>query len=386
MTAAVSSAIWLSCSNGGGGGSPSANQNTGDSNANAPAANENANLNTNDNVNGVANANTSANENGPPEPAARWLIVHQDLPAALRSVQVTANGDVYAVGGDTFDGGGPYVIRYDASGWTQLRTGLDAGALWWVHEVGTDEIWMSGQDRLVLRYQPSTNAFTAVAPPPGSDTLFGIWGLSSHDVWAVGGTQTRGRVLRYDGASWSVVDEATISPSGLPPLFKVWGPRRDDVWIVGLGGVAIRFDGSAYALEQTETGRTLFTVHGQADGANLTAVGGVQPGEIWERIDGQWTQIAPEGAIQVNGVNFGPGGEGFAVGVFASTFQRLDGQWVLESNGLDAISDLDFHAVWVAPDGAAWAVGGELNRSPFDRGMVAYFGTGDPRGPIEEAE
>jgi hypothetical protein len=339
------------------------------------------------NANGSSNTNTSnenQNANAPPA-AARWLVVHQDLPAALRSVQVVANGDVYAVGGDTRDGAGPYVLRFDGAIWVQLRSGLDAGALWWVHEVAPDEIWMCGEQRLILRYWPSTGEFARVDPPAGADTLFGIWGLSRDDVWAVGGTQTRGLVLRYDGTQWAEVDTSIINAAGLPPLFKVWGLSASEVWIVGLGGVLIHFDGLNFTLQQTATQRTLFTVHGTPDGRNITAVGGNQPGEIWELVDGQWTSVAPEASNQVNGVNFGAGGEAFAVGVNASSFRRRDGRWMAEDNGLTPINDLDFHAVWVAPDGSAWAVGGELLRAPFDRGMLAFYGTADPRGPILEA-
>jgi hypothetical protein len=333
----------------------------------------------------AANGNTnSSDQNANAPSAARWLVVQQELPAALRSVQVISNGDMYAVGGDTRDAAGPYVLRFDGAQWTRLRTGLDAGALWWVHEVAPDEIWLCGEQRLILRYRPSTGEFMRVDPPPGSDTLFGIWGLSANDIWCVGGTQTRGVVLRFDGTQWNQVDPAAINPGGLPPLFKVWGARADDVWIVGLGGVLIHFDGSSFTLQQTDTRSTLFTVHGTVDGRNITAVGGAQPGEIWELIAGQWTDVAPPNANQINGVNFGIGGEVLAAGVNATTFRRLNDRWIAEDNGLTAINDLDFHAVWVAPDNSAWAVGGNLLRQPFDRGMIAYYGSGDPRGPIEE--
>lgn len=313
-----------------------------------------------------------------------WKIVHQGLPSALLSIQVVSNGDVYAVGSDSRDGNGPYVLRYEGQQWTRLVTGVQ-GDLWWVHEVEPDEIWMCGSDRLILRYQPSTGDFTPFDAGGGTDTLFGIWGLSTVDIWAVGGGITEGVVLRYDGRTWSDIDlEDVLVDQILPPMFKVWGPRENDVWIVGMAGIALHFDGSAFALLQSESKRTFFTVHGDTEGNVVAAVGGFLSAQISELLVGEVRDVTPEGALQVNGVHFGVGGEVVAAGIQASTLRRTPDGWVVEENGLVEISDLDFHAVWADPEGNAWAVGGNTTVAPLDRGMVAFFGTGNPAGMIAE--
>lgn len=325
------------------------------------------------------------NSNGGPPEEPRWRLVHQELPSALLSVQVVANGDVYAVGTDSLDGNGPYVLHFDGQSWTRLITGVE-GDLLWVHEVGPDEIWMCGSDRLILRFQPSTGIFTQVDAGEGEERLFGIWGLSSNDLWAVGGTFTCGVVLRYDGATWTEVDlPQTEEDECLPLLFKVWGTHADNVWIVGDFGATLLYDGSDLAYEPTDTRRSLFTVHGDAQGELAVAVGGSQSGEIRELIDGVWTNVTPEAALQMNGVNIGSGNHAVAVGIAASTMRRGDDGWVADENGLAAINDLDFHAVWVDPAGNAWSVGGNLLIEPLDRGMMAYYGTSDPAGEIVNA-
>ncbi|MCH7596233.1 MAG: hypothetical protein IID35_06700 [Planctomycetes bacterium] len=327
----------------------------------------------------------SGDENGsnggqPVEP--RWMLVHQELPSALLSVQVVSNGDVYAVGSDSPDGNGSYVLHFDGAIWTRLITGVE-GNLWWVHEVGPDEIWMCGSDRLVLRFEPSTGIFTQVDVGDGTDTFFGIWGLSSDDLWAVGGTLTCGVILRYDGASWTEVDLPQIEGGEcFPPLFKVWGTRADNVWIVGAFGATLFYDGSDLTFVPTDTGRTLLTVHGDAQGELIVAVGGAQSGEIRELIDGVWTNVTPQGALQMNGVNIGSGGDAVAVGIAVSSMRRGQDGWVAEENGFSAINDLDFHAVWVNQDGTAWSVGGNLLIEPLDRGIMAFFGTDNPAGEI----
>src|SRR5712691_11267786 len=40
---------------------------------------------------------------------------------------------------------------------------------------------------------------------PTTDGLFGIWGSGRDDVWAVGGSFSNGRIVHWDGSSWSTV-------------------------------------------------------------------------------------------------------------------------------------------------------------------------------------
>ena len=326
---------------------------------------------------------TSENGNGNGEPAGppTWKLVQQELPSALMSVQVVSNGDVYAVGADVEDGRGPYVLRYDGESWNRVETGA-SGDLWWVHEVGPDEIWMSGANRLVLRYQPSTGVFTQVDAGEGEEILYGIWGLHGGDIWAVGGRRC-GVALRYDGSGWRQLELPELEGAVcVPNLFKVWGPAAEEVWMVGERGVTIAFDGTGLALQQTESGRTLFTVHGDPEGELITAVGGQFSGEIRELVNGVWTEVTPERTRQMLGVNVGADGQAVAVGDGASSIRRGSDGWVVEENGLlDAVGDLAFHSVWSDPDGNAWAVGGQLLIGPFDRGMVAFYG---PRTPSSE--
>ena len=331
---------------------------------------------------GCSSPTDNGDGNGEPAGPPTWKLVQQELPSALMSVQVVSNGDVYAVGSDVEDGRGPYVLRFDGSSWTRLQTGA-AGDLWWVHEVGPDKIWMSGANRLVLRYQPSTGTFTQFDAGEGPEILYGIWGLSGDDIWAVGGKKC-GVALRYDGSSWRELELPELEGAVcLPNLFKVWGPAADEVWMVGERGVTIAFDGTDLALQQTESGRTLFTVHGDANGELITAVGGQLSGEIWELVDGVWTEVTPERARQMLGVNVGPDGETVAVGEDASSIRRGSDGWAIEENGLfDAVGDLTFHAVWSDADGNAWAVGGQLLIGPFDRGMAAFYGPNTPSSEI----
>src|SRR6185369_11697214 len=101
-------------------------------------------------------------------------------------------------------------------------------------------VFFGGEHGRILRYVGG--AFEPMATPPESGKVFGIWGTSPTDLWAVGGTGIGdGFAWRYDGTAW----RALTLPTELKnlSLFKVWGQRTDDVWLVGSLGAAGHWDG-----------------------------------------------------------------------------------------------------------------------------------------------
>jgi hypothetical protein len=76
---------------------------------------------------------------------------------------------------------------------------------------------------------------------PDHPSLFGIWGFSSDDVWAVG---EGAEIWYWDGAAWSIVDNGT---SATHRLTDVWGSSPSDLWAVGNAGLMLHWDGSAWS-------------------------------------------------------------------------------------------------------------------------------------------
>ena len=68
-----------------------------------------------------------------PDPQPSWQLVLEDLPAGLLSISGSSDSDVYAVGIDPGDGGGPLVMHYDGQDWNRLNTGA-SGDLWWISD------------------------------------------------------------------------------------------------------------------------------------------------------------------------------------------------------------------------------------------------------------
>lgn len=302
--------------------------------------------------------------------------VLENQPAALLSVAGTGPTDVYAVGADSNDGRGPLVLHYDGEAWTRLITGVTDADLWWISVTPIDgDFFMAGSNGVILQYDPSGGGFMRHTTP-GTERLFGVWGLARDDIWAVGGLDespdTSGTIWHYDGEMWTRQDLAGIREGGLPRLFKVWGRAADDVYAVGARGVVLHFDGKAWALVDSGTPRSLFTVHGNA--SDTVAVGGFfADGLVIERRgSGSFTARTPADIPQLNGLFISEDGQGVAVGNFLSTAVRDAGTWQVVTAG-SGDEGRDFHAAWVDSEGGIWAVGGDLTLG-LVKGIIAYGG------------
>lgn len=310
----------------------------------------------------------------PSEPA--WQLVLSDLAGGLLSVSGTSSTDVYAVGADPGDGGGPLVLRYNGSGWSRLQSGA-SGDLWWITDrlVG-DSFFMGGENGLILRFRPSSGAFETQTTP-GTETIFGVWGERAERVFAVGGDvnepDTSGVIWLYDGAQWTKQDTSALGASGIPVLYKVWGRSESEVYACGARGTLLRFDGANWTALPTPTTRTLFTVHG--NDSLVVACGGAQSGVIVESTGAAFANVTPAGALQMNGVFVPPSGAPITVGLEGAIAFRGDSGWASDETGLNLDLALDYHAAWIDPQGGIWAVGGNIRGEPRTDGVLAHFGT-----------
>lgn len=320
---------------------------------------------------------------GPP-PDFAWQAMQEQLPGALLSVWGTSATNVYAVGADALDGGGPLALRYDGQRWARLDTGLYRGALWWVYGPSADAVWMVGEGGVALRHNPTTGAVTRT-PTPGRETLFGVWGAASNDVWAVGGNTSAGADERtgvlwhWDGTAWRDVP----APGDLGRrvvFYKVWGTSARDVWVCGSNSTTLHFDGNAWRQVDipVEARGPLFTVHGRA--GQRYAVGGNASGIILEESGNGWRAASVPEAPRLNGVYVPEVGAPVAVGQQGTLYLRSGGQW--REVARPPRTDQEFHAVWVDPTGAVWAVGGNLQQNPMTQGSIWRFGTAVPTAPV----
>jgi hypothetical protein len=304
-----------------------------------------------------------------PQPFAE--VFDDSLPAGLLSVWGTSARDVWTVGGDPGDG--PLVLHFDGSQWRRLAT-AQTGDLWWVHGFVDGPVFLGGEAGMILRYEGGS--FTRETTPAAGATVFGIWGTSPTDLWAVGGSGgSAGFVWHRDAAGWSAV----TTPAGFSgaAVFKVWGTRTDEVWLCGGMGTLMHWDGAALAMVPTGTTRTLLTIHA-IEGATA-AVGGAGSAVIVEPdAAGAWHDVTPaidaEGTLppQLMGVWLTGPTTGFASGIYGTVMRRSGGAWALEDTGLALAEAL--HSVWVDPDGGVWAAGGDVLTEPLRNGILLYRG------------
>lgn len=295
-----------------------------------------------------------------------WQAVHEELDGALFSVWGTAEDDVWTVGADA--GGGPLVMHWDGSAWDTLDTGSE-GDLWWVFGFDGGPVYMGGAGGRILRYQGGD--FEEMETPAATPAVFGIWGCSPDDVWAVGGNiggGAGGFAWHLEGGAWVPHD---LPEAEVRPVWKVVGRSCDDVRFVGEGGLSFSWDGDGFTPESTGVGESLFT--DAVDGDCYHAVGGIS-GIIVEDCGDGWADVSPEGAPGFNGV-CAADGEVFASGQFGAIYTRgSDGTWAADA---PPPTQETLHACWIDPEGGLWAVGGQVLAFPFVRGVMVYRGQQD---------
>lgn len=306
---------------------------------------------------------------GDEDTSTNWQLVGDNLPGALISVWGTSESDVWAVGGDSRDGTGPLVLHYDGTTWEKLSTGETSGNLWWVFGFENGTVYMGGEGGTILRYQDG--AFTKQTTP-GTGTIYGIWGASPDDVWAVGNTNATsgGFAWKLSGDAW--VDEPSL-PANIVSDFGVWkvhGCSASDAYLVGTDGLTLHWDGTALSPVDIGVSTSLFNVH-CLDG-KVVAVGGLVSGVIVEYDGTSWNLTSPENAPSLTGVFMSPDGTGYATGQFGAVFEYKGGVW--QDADIGYFFDETLHGTWTDPSGGMWAVGGQILALPFTDGLIVHGG------------
>lgn len=313
---------------------------------------------------------------GDDEPGADWSLIldGDDLDRVVLSAWGSGPDDVYVVGGGLGNGLGALVAHYDGNVWTEVDTGA-TDTFWWTFGLSAGDVFFVGEQGSIYRKQGDTVQRMVT---PTDLTIYGIWGESADDLWAVGGDPLAATptpvILRFDGTTWTD-DTPAVDIGGA--LFKVWGNSPSDVFACGQDGTMLHYDGSDWVAQDTGTNAPLFTVHSlSAD--EVWAVGG-PPARVL-RYDGSAWAEEDTGlpASVLNGVAVAPDGDVIVVGMSGIKFRRRDGEWLDETNQQPII---DLHAVW-SEYGETYAVGGNFfapgTPGSVRIGVVGYFGTDPP--------
>jgi hypothetical protein len=308
----------------------------------------------------------------------QWEVLASGLPGALLSVPARSHEHLYLLGSDA--GGTPMGFYLEGDAWWELPD-PGAGDLWWGFEWG-ERLWVVGDGGRVVSLQ--SNLLVDETVLDAGTILFGIWGTSPDDLYAVGSDGSP-RMWHRDAVDWAEV-ALPAEVADHTALFKIWGRSAEEVWAVGDGGLALRLVEGRWRVTPTPTSESLFTLHGNS--AQLYAVGGSSSGVILRWEDG-WVDESPDGAAQLNGVYVrSQGCDPLAVGLYGAVWWRRDGRWQPDPEPTN--TTLGLHAAWLGPYCDPWVVGGALSSWPMTEGVLLHRGGSSPpvlsAAPLPEGE
>jgi hypothetical protein len=121
-----------------------------------------------------------------------------------------------------------------------------------------EALWAVGDAGLVVSGQVADKTSFHVVDSGTITALYGVWGSSQSDIWAVGDT---GTIIHYDGTGFE--DRSVAAPR--IDFRDIDGTGKSDIWAVGNDGAIFHFDGSKWSAPNTLTDQELFGVWGTSD-------------------------------------------------------------------------------------------------------------------------
>jgi hypothetical protein len=164
---------------------------------------------------------------------AGWELGRTEATADLTSVW-GSNTDGFVAVGDRGT-----LLYFDGRVWRPLAPGrglLGSPSQSFAHLVGIEGVTFGaiGSEDLVSY----DGAAWSPMPVPTGETLYGLWGLTPDDVFAVG---RNGTILHYDGITWEIQDSGV-----LVDLHAVSGTGPTDVYAAGDDLTLLHFDGATW--------------------------------------------------------------------------------------------------------------------------------------------
>jgi hypothetical protein len=298
--------------------------------------------------------------------AEGWVVAAElgvELGMAM-SVFGMAPDDVRVVGGQDSDAGSTgFVLRGSGEGFVEESLPEGTPMLNWIGAAGSD-LWVVGLEGAALRREGEA----WVAHESGTDvTLWGVWGGSEDEVWAVGGDgfSELPTLLRFDGAAWTeeMLPELPRASHG---LFKVWGAAPDRVFVVGDGGVVMRRVRGEWMADATGGVAPLISVWGRGPD-DVVAVGGRANARVVRWDGAAWSDATLE-PVGCNGVWVADDGTAIAVCRMGGIYELAPGS--IELQAVDSPTLHLLHAVHGFADGPRFAVGGSFEGPPPWVGVI----------------
>lgn len=330
-------------------------------------------------------------------PAAATSLTYNELHA----LAAIAPDNVWAAG---IYGGEEYALtlveNWDGTGWKESASSSVpdfSNHLYGMAAVEADDIWIVGASHqgtslwrsLALRWN---GVEWSIVPMPSKgriSSLNAVAAAGKRDVWAVGeaearlrGEDTEALVMRWDGATWSIVETGITRQNATLSAVTVIAP--DDVWAAGsysdasgtvLKPLLIHWNGVEWSEAETNTDGAIWGMAAKATD-DVWAVGSFGPQTLALHWDGEtWRRVATpnpgdgRGNNVLNAVEVTEQGRVWAVGSYSE--ERIDRALAMEWDGREwkqqpAPSPGDYSdvlwAVEAVPGGGGemWAAGATI--------------------------
>jgi photosystem II stability/assembly factor-like uncharacterized protein len=250
-----------------------------------------------------------------------------------------------------------------AQGTWNVMTHPTTSGLYGVWGSSPGDVFAVGDAGTILHYDGTWSTMS-----PLSATLLNVWGSSDNDVFAVG---MLGAILHYDG-TWSAMSSLTTNN-----LWSVWGSSASDVFAVGEGGTILHYEGSGSTwstMPNIPTTNELHSVWGSGPD-DVFAVGG---GGTILHYDGNGSTWSAMPNIPTTDTLHSVWGSS-ATDVFAvgngGTILHYDGNGSTWSTMPNIPTSNELHSVWGSSASDVFAVG-------WPDAILHYSGGGGSSGTV----
>ena len=214
-----------------------------------------------------------------------WLPMASGTDAGLRGIWGSSSSDVFAVGD------GEIILHYDGNSWEAMTMQTpahvsDSSNLVAVWGSSASDVYAVGHgppdppfplpNSYLLHY--NGDEWTPVSPGLAIGA-YDIWGSGPEDVYLVGNDTNRhdtaGAISHYDGSSWVQQYPAYDF------IYGVWGSSMNDVFAVGRSGAIQHFDGTSWHSISSEFTSVDFNAVMGTEGQDLIVVGERITQQLW---------------------------------------------------------------------------------------------------------
>jgi len=210
------------------------------------------------------------------------------------------------------------IVHYNGSTWSYMssETPDDLYGVW---GSSASDVFAVGPYGTILHYNGSIWSSMSSGT---TDRLNGVWGSSASDIFVVG---ANGTILHYNGSDWTAMTSGTTDS-----LYGVWGSSASDIFVVGANGTILYYNGSIWSSMSSGTTDWLNGVWGSS-ASDVFAVG--DTGTILHYNGSTWSSMSPGTTDWLNGVWGSSASDVFAVGAYGTILYYNGSIWSSMSSG-----------------------------------------------------